>query len=93
VTIADNIANGSVTTDKDRYVIGDQVTLTVAGADGYYYDSLKVDGKEVVADANGTYTFTITKQNHTVEASFAPAIFNTNAEYNVLSQNIGVLRV
>lgn len=49
--------NGIVTTDKDAYVVGDKVTLTVTPDTGYRCIGLEVNGKELTANDDGTYTF------------------------------------
>ena len=88
-----NTTNGTITTDKTSYIIGEQVVVTVAGADGYYYDSLKVDGKEVMVDNDGNYIFKATKATHSVEGSFAASIFKTNnlKYWNLMNQHKGIL--
>ena len=95
-TVTINVAsltNGTITTDKTEYIVGEQVVLTVAGADGYACNCITVDGEEVSLAADGTYTFKATKTSHEVDATFAASLFATNANWNVQGQFFGNLFV
>ena len=66
---------GEVKTDKVAYKLGNTATITTIPAnDNCYLASLKVDGEPVEVNAAGTYSFTVTKNNHTVEAIFKDKI-------------------
>ncbi|MBQ8804354.1 MAG: family 43 glycosylhydrolase [Tyzzerella sp.] len=66
---------GEVKTDKAAYKLGNTATITTIPAnDNCYLASLKVDGEPVEVNAAGTYSFTVTKNNHTVEAIFKDKI-------------------
>ena len=66
---------GEVKTDKIAYKLGNTATITTIPAnDNCYLASLKVDGEPVEVNAAGTYSFTVTKNNHTVEAIFKDKI-------------------
>ena len=89
INIADT-ENGTISTTKTKYYVGDDVVLKVEGDSGYYYDSLKVNGKDIVIDWDGTYTFTA-KETNTVTGSFSKGIWGSNASFNLINQNVGVL--
>ncbi|MBQ2923751.1 MAG: hypothetical protein IJE60_11810 [Tyzzerella sp.] len=92
--------NGTITSDKTEYIVGENVVLTVAGANcddtdytnDYYYNSLNVNGEEVIVDSNGNYTFKAAETN-TVTGSFAPSIFKSNqaASWDIMNQHKGVV--
>lgn len=70
ITVADDIANGTVTADKDEATEGETVTLTVTPATGYKLGALtvtKADGAEVTVTDN---TFTMPGEAVTVTATF-----------------------
>ena len=83
--------NGTVTANVTNYVVGDEIVLTAAGADGYAYDSFTINGKEVTLDWDGTYTFTTTEPSYNIKASFAQTIFNDHGNWNLTNQNKGLL--
>ena len=57
ITIADGIANGTVTADKATAAEGNTVTLTVTPDEGYELDNLKVmQGETEVTVTNNTFT-------------------------------------
>ena len=92
--------NGSVEKDKDSYIVGEKVTLTVAGdtgeatnyEDDYYYKSLVVNGEDITVNNDGTYTF-IAQEENTIDAKFEKTIFKTNAltYWNLTNQHKGIL--
>ena len=82
---------GTVATNKKNYFVGDTVILSGAGNDGYYMNGLKVNGKAVTLNWNGTYTFTATEKTYKAEGTFVERVFNDSAEWNLLKQNEGVI--
>ena len=74
ITIADNIAHGTVTADKAAANYGDTVTLTVKPATSYKLDALTVkaaSGAAIATSGNDDkITFTMPASNVTVEATF-----------------------
>ncbi len=86
-------ANGTVTTDRESYIVGEQVTITVAGATGYAHDSLTVNGEAVTTDNYGKYTFTAAAEN-TVTATFKASLFNdANSGWYTENQHYGKIMV
>ncbi|MCM1462230.1 MAG: Ig-like domain-containing protein [Bacteroides sp.] len=75
VTIANTIANGTVTTDKATAAKDEKVTLTVTPATGYELDTLtvkeKTSGAAVTVAADNT--FTMPDDDVTVTATFVKA--------------------
>ena len=65
----DQATNGSVNTDKQSAKENEEVTLTVKANEGYELDKLLVNG-EAVEVSNGTYKFTMPKENVKVSATF-----------------------
>ena len=74
-----SVTNGTVTADKMSAEAGQTVTLTVAAADGYELDSLKVNnGAVAVTDAgSGKYTFTMPAGHVEVTATFKAVVTRT----------------
>ena len=92
VNIVDNsTGNGKIVTDKKNYVVGDTVVLSGVGNEGYYCSSITVDGETVELAADGTYTFTATKDTYAVEGSFQKKVFVDNTEWNLVKQNDGLV--
>lgn len=73
VTVTDETTdtNGSLEI-SEGVVLGDTVTVTIKPAEGYKLASLTVDGAEVALKnvKDGVYTFTASKEDHTVAAAF-----------------------
>ena len=100
VNIADT-TNGTISKDRPEYIVGEKITLTVAGdncddtdyTNDYYYDSLNINGEEVTVDSDGNYTFTATETTYDVTGSFAPSIFKSNqaASWDIMNQHKGVI--
>lgn len=84
--------SGDITLDKDSYIVGEKVTLTVAGESGYYYDSLIVNDEDVTVNNDGTYTF-IAQEENAIATNFAASIFKTNqlAYWNIINQHKGTI--
>ena len=62
-------ANGTISPNGAvRVTAGGSQTFTISPSSGYVIDSLKVDGLEVTAATN--YTFSDINANHTIEAAF-----------------------
>lgn len=77
VTVAEGIANGTVTPDKAQAEQGETVTLTVTPAQGYVLDTLTVkdaDNADITVTNN---TFTMPAKNVTVTATFKAQIAGT----------------
>ncbi|MBQ8802822.1 MAG: PEGA domain-containing protein, partial [Tyzzerella sp.] len=93
ITIADGIANGTITTEFSKYLAGDKVGLVTTGADGYYYDSLKANDKDVKVDENTLLPTFTAKTENTVTGSFAPAVFKNGGggKWNLVNHNVGIL--
>ncbi|MBQ7539214.1 MAG: InlB B-repeat-containing protein [Treponema sp.] len=70
VTIAEGIANGTVTADKTSAVAGDTVKLTATPADGYTLDSFSVTDANTNAITVTNGAFTMPASNVTVSATF-----------------------
>ncbi len=62
--------HGTITADKTTYHIGETVTLTVSGEDGYYHNGLNINGQIVLPNADGTYSFTASEASYTVSTQF-----------------------
>ena len=82
---------GKVVGDRNTYFVGDKITLSGKGKEGYYCTSMKVNGKEVSMNYDGTYTFTATEKNYTLEGTFDKQVFVYNSNWNLLKQNEGVV--
>ena len=66
--------NGSVTADKQRYAIGDTVTLTIAPAGGYF-QKLYIDGEPLILDwKTKVYSFVAEKDTYVIDGSFEPTL-------------------
>ena len=69
LSIAD-IANGTVTADKESYNVGDTVTLTVAANAGYK-QKLYINGEPLILGwKTNTYSFTATEETYEITGSF-----------------------
>ena len=85
--------NGTVTTDKESYIVGELVTVTVAGATGYAHDTLYVNGEAVMTDNYGKYSFTAQAEN-TVSATFKASLFaDANSGWYTENQHYGKIMV
>ena len=66
--------NGSVTADKQRYAIGDTVTLTLAPASGYF-QKLFINGEPLILDwKTKVYSFVAEKDTYVIDGSFEPTL-------------------
>ena len=89
--------NGTVSTDKTIYAVGEKVKLAATPAEGYHLTglTLKKDGQIVktfeTAIAGGEYTFVAEEGAYTVEAAFAKKIFQDNENYDLAEQHKGNL--
>ena len=84
--------NGTVTTDKDSYKVGDTVTLTVSPAKDYA-QKLYINGEPILVDTNGKYSFVIEEgkvYNISGEFVYVKGAWYWTAEYGVLNQAHGV---
>ena len=70
VTIAESIANGTVTADKTSAVAGDTIKLTATPANGYALDSFSVTDANTNAITVTNGAFTMPASNVTVSATF-----------------------
>ena len=59
VTLDVQIANGTTTPLQPTYNSGDTVSFKVTANEGYKVASVKVNGSEITADSEGTYSFVI----------------------------------
>lgn len=64
VTVASDETWGtaSLTPEKEAYSIGETVTLTATPASGYMIDDAMVNGEPISFDADGNYTFDVTRE-------------------------------
>ena len=95
VTITDNSVDGAMGMQSARGFVGAQIVLT-SKTPGKTLMGLKVDGKEVSVNADGTYSFVATKSGYTVEGIFAGAIFESNydaAQWDISGQHDGYVTV
>ena len=68
------LENGTVTTDKESYKLGDTVTLTIAPAAGYF-QKLYIDGEPLLLDwKSKTYSFVAEKESYEITGSFEPTL-------------------
>lgn len=79
VVIPEEIANGTVTADKQSAVAGETVTLTVTPSEGYRVASIKVNDAEIRAE-DGKYTFTMPFGDANVTAQFEAVIYDITVE-------------
>ena len=103
VNLPESVTNGEITKDKEDYIIGENITLTVAGdgcddsdtTNDYYYDSLKVISGDTTIDAtvdsNGKYTFKATETTYDVEVSFKKSFFQPDASWDIMNQHKGIV--
>lgn len=91
VNIQQGIKNGTITADKESYYAGDTVVLTVTGADGFYYNSLKINGEEVTVDSEGKYSFKATELKYVIAGSFAETLFKADTHWDIVNQHKGMI--
>ena len=86
VTIASDIANGTVTASKTTGIAaGESVTLTVAPAASYQLETLTVDGANVTSSvADNKYTFSMPAHDVAVGATFKAA--STTVDFTTIAQ-------
>ncbi len=86
--------NGRLELDAEAYYEGQNAIVTVVPNEGYVLDTLKFDGEVVTPNADGTFAFAITKDDHRVEATFAKPIWTSEStEWNLMNQSKGYLEV
>ena len=71
VTIASDIANGTVTADKASAAEGETVTLTITPGSGYQLSALTTTPTLTLSGSGNTRTFTMPDSNVTISATFA----------------------
>lgn len=69
ITIAP-CTNGTVTANKEKAAIGENVTFTISPAEGYHLESFKVNGAEVEVTGN-SYVTNMTEAGLSIEATFS----------------------
>lgn len=69
VVVADSIENGTVEVDAASARIGTTVTVTATANEGWNLASITVNGEQITANEDGTYTFVL-MANSTVSAQF-----------------------
>ena len=88
------LANGTVTTDKDNYEVGDIVTLTVTPNAGYA-QKLYINGQTLILDWGvNTYSFKATDKNYTISGSFEKRVNlipSDAGRWNTANQAHGIL--
>jgi hypothetical protein len=68
------LTNGTVTTDKETYEVGETVTLTVTPNAGYS-QKLYINGEPLLLDwKTNTYSFVATEEVYNITGSFTPSI-------------------
>jgi len=82
ITIADGIANGTVTANATSAPAGVEVTLTATPADGYELQAFSVMQGETPVEVNGN-KFTMPAGNVVVSATFIAEVVPENAIYNL----------
>ena len=86
------LENGTVTTDKESYEVGDTVTLTVTPAEGYS-QKLYINGEPLLLDwKSNTYSFVVTEKVYNITGSFETSVFTSNAKWDAANQAHGELR-
>ena len=96
--VIDELTNGTVTSDKKYYEIGETVTLTVS-ADRGYSQKLYINGEPLMLDwKNNTYTFTATEARYEIAGSFVEELSWTpadtsNVRYDLNNQGHNVINV
>ena len=74
------LTNGTVTTNKQSYRVGDTVTLTVTPKSGYS-QKLTLDGKPVLLDwKTNSYSFVAEKESYVIGGSFVPSLQETPSD-------------
>ena len=87
------LENGTVSTDKDSYKVGEKVTLTITPAAGYS-QKLYVNGKALMLGWNtNTYSFDATEESYKITGSFEPNlnIVPADGRWDTRNQAHGVL--
>ena len=86
------VENGTVTADKESYVLGDTVTLTVT-PNKNFAQKLYIDGQPLMLDyATGQYSFVATKRAYEITGSFEPTIgWFWTSEWNLSNQAHGII--
>ena len=69
ITIAPS-TNGTVTANKEKAAVGENVTFTISPAEGYHLESFKVNGAEVEVTGN-SYVTNMTEAGLSIEAIFS----------------------
>lgn len=69
ITIAP-CTNGTVTVNKEKAAVGENVTFTISPAEGYHLESFKVNGAEVEVTGN-SYVTNMTEAGLSIEATFS----------------------
>ncbi|MBQ8757871.1 MAG: hypothetical protein IJZ48_06475 [Oscillospiraceae bacterium] len=71
------LTNGTVTTEYDKYQVGDTVFLTVQ-PDAGYSQKLYINGKPLLLGGNtNSYSFVATEEVYNITGSFEPDVFST----------------
>lgn len=74
------IQNGTVTTEKDRYKVGDTVVLNISANDGFS-QKLTLNGKPILLDwKTGKFSYVATNEVYDIEGTFEKILWN-NIEY------------
>lgn len=84
--------NGELTFDKEAYLVGEEVTLTVTPNTDYYCNSVEINGEEVEVNEDGTYTFIAKEMSYTINATFTNTPFvSSNQAWDLSRQLAGVV--
>ena len=90
--LVDVTTGNNLTAEKQQYFAGDTVKIT-AKDDGNYISSLKVNGKDVTVDFDGTYSFEATEKAYNVTGTVAKSIFKPDSQWDILEQNTNVISI
>ncbi len=73
-TVTTSITNGTITPGDSRIHAGEDRTITYQAKEGYYVDSVLVDGESqpIPADEGGSYTFSNINGNHSIVVKALP---------------------
>ncbi|MBR5570238.1 MAG: hypothetical protein IKW10_05010 [Oscillospiraceae bacterium] len=93
------VSGGVINTEKNEYLPGQMITITVMPEEGYNLTELTVmNGDQVVelgevTFAGGTFTFEAETGNYTVDAKFAEKIFQDAENWDLTGQYDGVVTI
>ena len=81
------LENGTITTDKMNYAIGDTVTLTIAPASGYFQKLYINDEPLLLEWKTKVYSFVAEKDTYVIDGSFEPTLEVYAGDWNRWDNN------